>query len=87
MNNSRKTLVLAQVLCREFSKTSVKNSETVTAKFQKLKESQKRFEIGDHTPVHLKGGLFDRLFYQATAVVTLVGVGLSLETFYKLTFK
>ncbi|RZC38235.1 COX7a domain containing protein, partial [Asbolus verrucosus] len=80
-----KTVSLARTLFREFSKTTpVQSTEVVTPKFHKLKEAQKKFGIEDNVPVHLKGGVTDKLLYQLTILVTLTGVGLSFETFYRL---
>ncbi|KAJ3665991.1 hypothetical protein Zmor_001453 [Zophobas morio] len=87
MNHSKRTFVLAQMAVRHFSRTAPQNAETVTPKFQRLKEVQKKFGAEDNVPVYLKGGLFDKLLYQATVIVTLAGLGLSFQTFYDLTKK
>ncbi|XP_022913062.1 cytochrome c oxidase subunit 7A, mitochondrial-like [Onthophagus taurus] len=91
MNTSGKTLVLAQRFVRHFGQTAARNSsvtgETASTKFPALKQAQKHFGIEDHVPVYLKGGVGDKIIYIATVGLTLLGLGMSGEVLYKLSFK
>ncbi|XP_044265789.1 cytochrome c oxidase subunit 7A1, mitochondrial-like isoform X2 [Tribolium madens] len=86
MNNAR-SLALGRLLVREFSKTAPRSTEQVSPKFHKLKQIQQKFGVEDNVPVYLKGGAGDKILYAATLAITAVGLGMSLETWYRLAVK
>ncbi|KAK9679366.1 hypothetical protein QE152_g40087 [Popillia japonica] len=79
MSASRKTFALAQLCVRQFSQTAAcraAQTEVASSKFPKLKEGQKLFGADDHQLVHVKAGFKDKVLYQATVVLTIIGLGL-----------
>ncbi|KAK4885386.1 hypothetical protein RN001_001657 [Aquatica leii] len=90
MNSAKSVLPLARLCTRQVTQSAVRRSavnEVPSNKFKKLKENQKKFQIDDGVPVYLKGGFTDRIFFQATAATTLVGLVMSLQVFYILANK
>ncbi|XP_056637584.1 cytochrome c oxidase subunit 7A2, mitochondrial-like [Diorhabda carinulata] len=81
MNHARQVWALS----RAISNQVVRNASTeVGPRTARLKELQKKLQVDDGVPVHLKAGLGDKLLYQFTALLTLVGVGMSFETLYRI---
>ncbi|KAI4468624.1 cytochrome c oxidase subunit viia superfamily [Holotrichia oblita] len=90
MNASRKTFALTQLCVRQFSQTAVRRStqtEVASSKFPKLKEGQKLFGVDDHQLVHVKAGFKDKALYQATVVLTVIGLGLCGDVLVRLALK
>lgn len=45
------------------------------------------FQVADETPVYLRGGFGDRIFFGATTILIAGGVAMSLQTLWRLVFK
>lgn len=78
--------------CRKFSdckQPSGKGStkEIVRPEFHKLKENQKKFSQDDGVPVFLKGGMIDKVLYQSSWALVILGLGLTIQTFVRLIMK
>ncbi|XP_021945413.1 cytochrome c oxidase subunit 7A2, mitochondrial [Folsomia candida] len=54
--------------------------------YKKIKEKYAHFQIDDGTPIHLKGGPFDRVLYYATMVGCGIGVAGCFEYIYRASF-
>ncbi|XP_971661.2 cytochrome c oxidase subunit 7A1, mitochondrial [Tribolium castaneum] len=87
MNNARQSLALGRLLVREFSKTAPRGTEQPGPRFHKLKEIQKKFGVEDNVPVYLKGGVGDKILYSLTVLITAAGLGMSIESWYRLANK
>ncbi|KAJ8924486.1 hypothetical protein NQ315_007283 [Exocentrus adspersus] len=88
MNNSRQLQRIARTFARQMSQAAEGQvTEVPSARFQRMKAIQKRFQIDDGLPVHLKGGFGDRILYLGTFGLTLIGVGLSVRTWIRLILK
>ncbi|XP_018569536.1 cytochrome c oxidase subunit 7A, mitochondrial [Anoplophora glabripennis] len=85
MNNSKLFLNAARIYYRQMSK-SAQITETVAPRYATLKNIQKKFQVDDGLPVYIKHGFGDKFLYNVTFALSIVGVGLSLETFYRLVF-
>ncbi|KAG5870988.1 hypothetical protein JTB14_013459 [Gonioctena quinquepunctata] len=84
MNRSVQLFNVAKA-CRQLARPA--STDAVAAKSDKLKTIQKQLQVDDGVPIHLKRGFGDKLLYQFTVLCTLVGLGLSGQTIFKLTFK
>ncbi|KAJ8957993.1 hypothetical protein NQ318_001995 [Aromia moschata] len=83
MSNFQQLLQIAATFRRHYGHTAAK----VVPRFQKLKATQKKFQIDDGVPIFLKKGMQDKLLYNATLLLTIFGVGWSLQTFVALVRK
>ncbi|KAJ8928955.1 hypothetical protein NQ314_018407 [Rhamnusium bicolor] len=84
MNNSKQ---FARAFHRYYSQSATTAETAVGRKIQKLRETQRKFGIDDGTPVYIKSGISDKLLYHTTLALTAIGLGLSFETLYRITFK
>lgn len=50
--------------------------------YLKIRETYKRFQVDDGTPVHLKGGPFDKILYSVTIAMVALGLVGCLEYYY-----
>lgn len=51
---------------------------------RKLRMKQERFQKDDGLPIHLKGGITDKILLYSTYGLCLVGLGMSFKLFYDL---
>lgn len=72
---------------RRYASQGANVQEVASSKFNRLKEAQKKFQCDDGLPVHLKGGFKDKALYQFTLLLMLFGIGMSVETLWKLAVK
>ncbi|CRK87012.1 CLUMA_CG000819, isoform A [Clunio marinus] len=69
---------------RQFSRTAIRNEDSVHPGYKKIKLIQEQFQKPDGLPVHLKGGTMDRVLLGITTVLCLVGIGMGVELIYDL---
>ncbi|CAG9859109.1 unnamed protein product [Phyllotreta striolata] len=81
MNRTRQLFALSRAFHTQVTRNAAVEVGPRTAR---LKEIQKKLQVEDGQPVHLKAGVKDRLLYQFTILLTLVGLGMSGEVLYKL---
>ncbi|KAF2901763.1 hypothetical protein ILUMI_04421 [Ignelater luminosus] len=87
MSSSGRVLPLARLCARQFSQSAVRRAEVPSENFQKLKVKQQKFQVDDGVPVYIKGGMLDKILYQATVAGTTVGVILGIQVFLTLANK
>ncbi|CAH0550493.1 unnamed protein product [Brassicogethes aeneus] len=80
MQNSQKLLGACRVIARQMSTLT-----PTSGRYVKMQGVQKHLGIDNDLPVYIKGGFGDRAMFGATLLLTMAGLGLSLETFYNLT--
>lgn len=73
-------------MARRFSQTAARKAEVPSGRFAAVKEQQKRFQVDDHTPIYIKGGFGDRALFGVTCLLTAIGLAMSGEVLYKLSF-
>ncbi|XP_018330311.1 uncharacterized protein LOC108740480 [Agrilus planipennis] len=87
MNNAMKVISSSRVFARNITTTARREvQERPSAKFQKLKENQQRFQVEDGVPVYLKKGAPDKMLFQATTGLLFVGLAMTFKTFWDLSF-
>ncbi|KDR17513.1 cytochrome c oxidase subunit 7A, mitochondrial [Zootermopsis nevadensis] len=87
MNSAKKLLQLGQLSARQFCTSQAHMSAgRKVADYSKLKAKQAKFQVNDGKLIHLKGGAIDRLLYQLTVAICVIGVGLSGKFLYELSF-
>ncbi|XP_077367180.1 cytochrome c oxidase subunit 7A2b [Festucalex cinctus] len=77
---NRGVFALQQVARRTFcgsARRQVKN---------RVPENQKRFQMDDGLPVHLKGGTWDGLLYRTTMTLSMLGAGYVVYVLWKISF-
>nr|CAH7713420.1 unnamed protein product [Callosobruchus chinensis] len=84
MNNSKKFLALANTACRQLARNASTETPPRWDRFQKI---AKKLQMDESTPVYLKGGLGDKFLFLTTVALTVVGVGMGVETMYSLVYK
>ncbi|XP_023709824.1 cytochrome c oxidase subunit 7A, mitochondrial [Cryptotermes secundus] len=87
MNSAKKVLQLGQLGARHISMSQAPMSaEKQAANYAKLKAKQAKFQVDDGQLVYLKGGVVDRLLYQFTVALCVIGLGLSGKVLYELSY-
>ncbi|XP_060536365.1 cytochrome c oxidase subunit 7A2, mitochondrial-like [Cylas formicarius] len=85
--NVQRNLRLVQAAYRQVArKAATTEGEVPNPRFYKLKEIQKKFQVDDGLPVHLKGGFRDTILLDLTYLMVFIGLGMSANTVYKLAF-
>ncbi|XP_065167080.1 cytochrome c oxidase subunit 7A2, mitochondrial-like [Atheta coriaria] len=82
MSNLRSAVILGQLIRRQMS--TVK--EVPSSRFQRLKEVQAKYGVEDGIPSYMKGGFSDRILFGTTLILTAVGLVMSGEVLYKLSY-
>lgn len=85
MSLMRKAFPIVRLIARQYSKEADKI--VVNPGFAKLKETQKKFACDDGLPIWLKGGSKDKILYQASWGLVLLGLGLSIELFVRMVMR
>ncbi|XP_050515453.1 cytochrome c oxidase subunit 7A2, mitochondrial [Diabrotica virgifera virgifera] len=81
MNHTRQLFALGRAINNQVVRNA---SVDVGPRTARLKELQKKLQVDDGVPVHLKGGVKDKLLYQFTLLLTVVGLGMSAEAIYRI---
>ncbi|PSN47025.1 Cytochrome c oxidase subunit 7A [Blattella germanica] len=84
MNCGKKVLQLGFSGARQITTSQVARQQT--ANYEKLKAKQAKFQVNNGLGVHEKGGIVDKILYQVTLAMCVVGMGLSGKVLYDLSF-
>ncbi|XP_060527605.1 cytochrome c oxidase subunit 7A, mitochondrial-like [Cylas formicarius] len=85
--NVQRNLRLIHAVYRQVARNAATaEGEVPNPRFYKLKEIQKKFQVDDGLPVHLKGGFRDVVLLRLTYLLVFIGLGMSGNTVYKLAF-
>merc|ERR1711915_323619 len=76
----------SRALVRAFTTAAPKRASNVHPGYTKIRETMKHYQVDNGLPIHLKGGITDKLLFWTTIALNGIGIGMCLEFFYDASF-
>ncbi|XP_076044845.1 cytochrome c oxidase subunit 7A, mitochondrial-like [Oratosquilla oratoria] len=74
---------VSRQLVRAFTTSSRRTTTDVHPGYLKIRSKMRSYQVDDGLPIHLKGGVFDKLLFTGTIGLNGVGLFMCLQFFYE----